>query len=75
MASDGWVQLATAAFTLANTVVLLFINRRSIDTHRRVNGLLIQQTDEAEARGRRLERRDAGQFGESKSHRRRRERH
>lgn len=48
------VALLTAGLTLANTVILFFINRRSIDTHSRVNGLLLQHTAEAEARGRRL---------------------
>lgn len=46
----------TAALTLANTIVLFFVNRRTRSTHERVNGLVLQQMYEAEARGRRLER-------------------
>lgn len=52
-----WIPVVTAALTLANTAILYLINRRTSRTHERVNGLLMQHTQEAEERGRRLERR------------------
>lgn len=51
---EPYIPLVTAALTLANTVVLFMINRRTSRTHERVNGLLLQHTVEAEQRGRRL---------------------
>lgn len=52
---EAYLPLLTAVFSLANTVVLLVINRRTGKLHDRVNGLVMQQMLEAEERGRRLE--------------------
>lgn len=50
-----WIPAVTAFLTLANTVVLFVVNRRTGKTHREVNGMKLQLLQEAENRGRRLE--------------------
>lgn len=50
------VALVTAALTLANTVLLFFINRKSTAIKKHVNGMQLQLLAEAERRGRRRER-------------------
>lgn len=53
---EQYLPVLTAGLTLANTIFLFLINRRTTNTHQRVDGLLLQHTAESEERGRRLER-------------------
>jgi hypothetical protein len=49
---NEWVQLATAALTLANTLILVWNHRRMRRVSQKVNGMYLQTLADAELRGR-----------------------
>jgi hypothetical protein len=51
---EAWLPAVTAGLTLANTIVLFFLNRRARRTAKKMNGMYLQTIQEAENRGRRL---------------------
>lgn len=51
---EAWIPAVTAGLTLANTIVLFFLNRRARRTAKKLNGMQLQIIQEAENRGRRL---------------------
>lgn len=56
----AWVPVIAAGLTLANTVFLFFVNRRTRKTQQQVNGMKMHELAEAERRGARHERMRTG---------------
>lgn len=59
---EPWIPAITAFLTLCNTIALIYQVRAGRQTRHRLNGLLMQHTAEAEARGRRMALEDATEW-------------
>ncbi len=53
---EVYLPAVTAALTLCNTIVLWWVSQRTAEIRRHVNGMKLQLVQDAEERGRRLER-------------------